>query len=71
MEMKNTYILKQDNALFHTAKLVHEWVKNTNNQVNFSILSNWSGNSPDLKPIENCWAKLKKLMAKKTCNYYQ
>ena len=46
---------KHDNDPKHTAKIVQEWLQ----QQQFSIIE-WPSQSPDLKPIENLWAKVKK-----------
>ena len=40
----------------HTAKIVKDWLKNQKFQT-----MQWPAQCPDLKPIENLWASLKKL----------
>jgi transposase len=49
----------QDKAPPHTAKATKEFMK----QAQLNILD-WPGNSPDMNPIENVWAVLKKEVAK-------
>lgn len=51
---QSSYTFMQDGAPCHTAKLIENVLLNEN----IDILS-WPGNSPDLNPIENCWAVLK------------
>lgn len=57
------FIYQQDNAPCHTAKLCTEWFKTNKVKV-----LDWPGNSPDLNPIENLWARLKRLVAKERPN---
>lgn len=54
------YIFQQDGAPCHTAKKCIAWCKK--NKVE---LLDWPGNSPDLNPIENLWARLKRAVAAK------
>ena len=60
MGINSTTYFQHDGAPCHTAKVVKEWI---NNQSSFQLLHPWPGNSPDLNPIENCWAKLKEKVA--------
>ena len=55
-----SYIFQLDGAPCHTAKKCKAWF-----QSHGVKLLEWSGNSPDLNPIENLWARLKRLVAKK------
>ena len=44
-----------DGAPCHRSKIVMEWFRKRPN----IRLIDWPGNSPDLNPIENCWAWMK------------
>ena len=55
------FIFQQDGAPCLTAKLCIKWFA----EHNVNILQ-WPGNSPDLNPIENLWASLKRLISAKT-----
>lgn len=52
-------IFMQDNAPIHSAKLVKNWIDSES-----ITLMEWPARSPDLNPIENCWAKLKETIYK-------
>ncbi len=45
----------QDGAPCHRSRIVSDWFRERPN----IILIDWPGNSPDLNPIENCWAWMK------------
>ena len=57
---REPFIFQQDGAPCHTAKKCARWCKD--NKVE---LLDWPGNSPDLNPIENLWARLKRAVAAK------
>ena len=48
-------IVQQDNVLCHTSKKMLTFFK----QAKLTVLD-WPGNSPNLNPIENLWAIIKK-----------
>ena len=55
MDLRNTTIFQHDGARCHTAKSVQQWLQ----EQGVEVLEPWSGNSPDLNPIENCWDVVK------------
>ena len=56
-----------DNDPKHTSKVVAKWLKDNNVKV-----LEWSSQSPDLNPIENMWAELKKrVRARRPTNLIQ
>lgn len=59
MAMRRCRIFQHDGAPCHTAKLVRDWLA----EKNIEVLQPWPGSSPDLNPIENCWAIVKKKVA--------
>ncbi len=51
----------QDGAPYHKSKVVMSKLKEMEKE--FKVLD-WSGNSPDLNPIENCWSYMKAQLKK-------
>jgi transposase len=47
-------IFMQDNASIHTAKIVRDWL----DELGIPVME-WPAYSPDLNPIEHCWAWIK------------
>jgi len=62
MQRNPDLIFQQDLAPCHTSKKMKAFFKNQH----IEVLS-WPGNSPDLNPIENLWAILKKKLGKMDC----
>ena len=59
MEIKRCSHFQHDGAPCHQTKAVKKWL----GEAGIEILGPWSGNSPDLNPIENCWVLLKQKVA--------
>jgi len=60
MTVHDTTIFMHDGAPCHRSKIVKKFLGE--NRVK---TLDWPGNSPDLNPIENLWAKMKDLVAEK------
>jgi transposase len=57
MQVTRTAFFLQDGAPCHKAKVVMNFLKESDNE--FTVMD-WPGNSPDLNPIENCWSYMKR-----------
>ena len=56
-------VFMQDNASFHTAEKVSDYLTRQADHWDFNILD-WPALSPDLNPVENLWALFKKHLRK-------
>jgi len=61
-----TFRFQQDNAPAHTAKATKQFFT----EVNVKLLD-WSGNSPDMNPIENVWSVVAKAAGYNVTNKQQ
>jgi transposase len=52
---RDKFVFQQDNARVHTAGLVNTFIKKSKIR-----LLKWPANSPDINPIENLWASMKR-----------
>lgn len=57
--VEENVIFQQDGDPKHTAKIVKNWL----NSQKFSTIK-WPAQSPDLNPVENLWAYMKKKIGK-------
>ncbi|KRH92227.1 transposase, partial [Pseudoloma neurophilia] len=61
LDMANDWIFQHDNASPHTAKITKKWLSD-----HHVTMLPWAPNSPDLNPIENLFADVKKEFNKQT-----
>lgn len=54
-------IFHQDNTPAHTARSVTHWFKDCH----MPYIADWSGNSPDINPMENLWNRIKQALQDK------
>lgn len=55
-ERTGAKVFQQDGAPAHTARSVTTWLEDCE----VAFIKDWPGNSPDVNPIENLWALIKK-----------
>lgn len=61
--MSHTTTFMQDGALCHTARSVKQWLKDCC----MLFFEDWRASSPDLNPIENLWAIIKRELRSHNC----
>ena len=55
LKLDHKWVFQMDNDPKRTSKVVAKWLKDSNVKV-----LEWPSQSPDLDPVENLWAELKK-----------
>ena len=61
LDIRGCQIFQHDGAPCHMATSVRSWLSDSG----IEVLEPWPGSSPDLNPIENCWAVVKKRVAQR------